>query len=181
MAVKAPSKAVERLSARTMKDVEKRIEVNREEALSISQRLRGHIKKILDAYEASDIYLSVNDILSLAKAASQIDQSAMLALGDDPAPKISPTQALAPAVNTGPTTHFHIHPPAQAMAPRVPRQVVEEAVVGQPVQRDAIMGFAVESNCGRATVDFKKLGADIAAVLPPKPTNGVIPEFARAG
>jgi hypothetical protein len=201
LAVRAPGADVSPQSAVVLKDVVQRIEANREEALKVAQGLRANIQKILLAYESGNQFLQVADIAKLAGAARSIDECAMLALGDDPAPKIAPN-AGAPVEQkpAGPVTHFHIHPPAQAVGPRR-QKVVEPVVEVGGRQVDAVFGHStdpahqrvemqavgsdvdddpvVETGLGRSTMDFKKLAREVGAVKLPVPKVR-IPEFARA-
>gem|GEM_PF-5401727 len=205
LALKAPSSEVAPVSAIKLKDVEKRIEANREEALAVASGLRSHIKRTLDAYSEGNVFLSPTDIATLARAASQIDTCAMQALGDDPAPKLMPGQGAKPPEErkpNGPVTHFHIHPPAVAMQPRVTKRVgevietplvagrqVDAVLTPTPPRREVELSAegkadeecpVVETAGGRATIDFKKLAKEVSSVPLPKPGTG-IPEFARAG
>lgn len=196
LAIRAPDSSVAPTSAVTLKDVEKRIEANREGALKVAHGLRAQINRVLDAYSAGDLFLPVQDISKLATAARAIDECAMMALGDDPAPKILPGAGAkldAPKQDNRPVTHFHIHPPAHASRPRVERTVgpeVEHAgravdaimtpglrVEMEPTGSDEDDDPAVETASGRSSVDFAKLAREVASV--PIPATG-IPDFAKA-
>jgi hypothetical protein len=196
LALRAPTPDVSPMSMVQLKDAQKRIEANREAALGVAQDLRGQIRKVLDAYSSAELFLQPQEIATLAKAAALVDQSSMMALGDDPAPKLAPADGAVKApVNTGPVTHFHIHPPAAAMAPRMQKQVEQEPAVTGVKQVDALMGGRIEmAPTGNATeddpavtvrklssVDFKKLGAQVGAIVLPEPAKKIIPEFARVG
>lgn len=185
------------------------IEANRASALEVAQKLRGQVLRVLTAFEQGNLFLPVQDIATLAKATQQIDLNAMLALGDDPAPKLLPEAPAGgkPSKDERPVTHFHIHPPAQAMGRRREKTVVEEPVAelpgpgravdavlttttgaGAPAARvelapagnDAAEDVSNESATGRAGVDFKKLAAEVGRIKTPRPAPGGIPAFARS-
>jgi len=203
LVLRAPDSTVAPLSAVKLKDVEKRIEANREEALSVASGLRSHIRRTLDAYSKGNVFLAPADIATLARAAAQIDTCAMQALGDDPAPKLMPgAGAKVPDEKkpNGPVTHFHIHPPAVAMSPRVQKRVGEfvetplvagrqvDAVLTPTPRREVELSAegkadedcpVVETGGGRSTIDFKKLAKEVQSVPLPKPGTG-IPDFAKA-
>lgn len=199
LAVRAPGSEVSPQSAVVLKDIEKRIEANREDALKVAHGLRAQIRRVLDAYSDGQLFLPVADISKLAMAARAIDESAMMALGDDPAPKILPSAgALAgPVKPSAPVSHFHIYPPSEAMGPRRQKRVGEAAAVeltGRPVDAimtpglgrvemeatgsDAMDDPSVDAGLGRSSVDFGKLSREIAEV--PVPAKGSLPAFARA-
>lgn len=195
LALRAPDSNVSATSAIVLKNVEKRIEENREAALAVAHGLRSHIQKILRAYEDEKVFLGPADIQKLAGAARSIDESAMLALGDDPSPKIAPDKGASkdgtPVKGAGAVTHFHIHPPAQALKPRVVRQVGEiTGPEAQGLQVDAVMtptprrqveieaesdSISITTENGRASVDFSKLKREVESVPLPKG----LPAFAK--
>jgi hypothetical protein len=74
--------SVVKQSAAEVDKAKLRIDANREEAFGIAKRLRGNVENVLRSYEAEGAFLRPEDILTLAKAAKMIDDSAMLALGD---------------------------------------------------------------------------------------------------
>lgn len=137
-----------------LRDAARRIEENREAALSVAQQLRGHILEHLKRHKDKTTLLKPDTIAKLARAAVQIDSSAMLALGDDPTPKFLPPPKLAPPLDNGeapnspgnrPIAMFNIVMPEVASGLRVEKDVspdadtteVEGELVGEP--RDAVL------------------------------------------
>lgn len=199
LALKPPATDAGATTAIVLRDVEKRIELNREDALKVAQDLRAHIRRTLDAYSEGKQFLAPQDIAALAKAAKSIDECAMMALGDDPAPKVLPSAGAVdqPKVKDAPHTHFHLHPPAVAMGPRVVRGGLPVEEVGPPARGttvDAIMtpsprvelrptgsdeddDPAVPAHGGRSTVDFSKLAKEVSKI--PLPLGKGLPDFAK--
>lgn len=193
----APPPAAATTTAIELANAGERIKQNREDGLSVIQGLRAHIKKILDAFSAGDVYLPPNDIKTLAAAATQLNTGAMVALGDDPAPKIAPptsgpNEGPTPAEmkkDKRPTMIFNIRMPSVAQAPR-PVKVAERVTeVHTAVAVDAVLAprpvavmtvKPVETEVkddarGRSSVDFEKLAAN--SVAPEKPRVSGVPAF----
>lgn len=203
LSIRAPAVAISPLSAAELANVEMRIKANRESGLRVAQGLRSHIQRVLDAYAETNQFLPVSDIGRLAQAARAIDESSMLLLGDDPAPKVMPSEMpekQPPSVKNVTVSHFHIHPPSAASKPRIERTVLASEEVKQIEGRaaDAIndpspevrvelepQGSAededptVKTAGGRSSIDFSKLAATAKAALDVAMPSGTLPTFAR--
>lgn len=199
LTLRAPAADVSPQSALQVINAVERIKQNREEALSISQTLRTHIKATLDAFAEGKQHLSPDDIYKLARAAAVLDVNTMQALGDDPSPRLLPNDD-DPKKERGKKdepppreTHFHISLPAVASAPRVEKSVagsdVTVPVAGKdvdpvmtPTPKTGVLAVETvaddtrETPNGRASVDFAKLGKVVRALPPPAPTKSV-PDF----
>lgn len=195
--LQAPASAVNTTTAIELRDAGKRIEQNREDGLAVLHGLRAHIKKILDAFEAGNVYLPPADIKMLTEAAVKLNAGAMVALGDDPAPKFLPPPGgeAKPDEPDGkkdkrPTMIFNIHLPKVAQAPRPMRTVAPaqqhegtavdavltpvppRAAVLEPV---AVPSEVVDDGKGRASVNFGQLAANSKPAE--KVVTGGVPAF----
>lgn len=184
-----------------LRDAGKRIEQNREDGLAVIQRLRDHIRKILDDADKKEIHLEVSEIRALTQSVTALNTGAMLALGDDPAPKYLPPPVDPnakpvedPKKDKRPTMIFNIHMPKIAQQPRGLRgaQAVTEIHAAAPVDAFAarppmpatieavpVESEVVETPNGYASVDFAKLAENSKPAEAPKPASG-IPAFFTA-
>lgn len=195
----APPPATATTTAIELSNAGERIKQNREDGLAVIQGLRSHIRKILDAFAAGDVYLPPNDIKTLAAAATQLNTGSMLALGDDPSPKLLPPPADPNAGPTAaelkkdkrPTMIFNIRMPTVAQAPRAVRSVspaggaphegtqVDAVLTPMPrreMKVEPVESEVVELESGRASVNFDKLAANTTAPEKKKGASG-IPAF----
>lgn len=198
--LQAPPPSVVATTAIELRDSAARIEQNREDGLKVLSGLRSHIQRILDQFEEGKINLPPADIKMLTEAAVKLNQGAMVALGDDPAPKFQPPDPAAGPKeepdggkkDKRPTMIFNIHLPKIAQGPRGLRPVTEAGVahpakpadpfsakpaaVLAPVEVDSEV---VDAGNGRSSVDFARLAANAKPPEPaPKPSG--IPSFFKA-
>ena len=197
--LKAPAAAICPVSAEDVGRMEKEIKSNRRQALKVSHGLRGHVVKILEDYEKGKKTLTPDEISKLARASAQIDAAAMLALGDDPAPKLPPPPPPAPSESQQSgngrdraVTHYHLNFPSIISEPRnvterqdgpkgelipgvkdptmiLPRVILEPEKVVSEIIEDV--------KSGRSSIDFSQLGKVVKSVPPPAPAVKVPEAF----
>lgn len=186
LALRAPATS----QAVAIMGTESDIKANRAAALKIAYGLRDNIQKTLDAFSAGNIFLPTQDIARLAQAARTIDESAMMALGDDPAPKLPPPTKETKPGNDAPHTHFHFNMPPAILSPRrVQGDLAAAGVEGRQV--DAVLepgrvelvpeempDPVVASHGKRSAVDFSAMAKQKAPEKPAAAGTG-IPDFAR--
>lgn len=205
----APGPEVSPLSAPKVRAAAEKIQANRDAALAVAQGLRGQIIAALTAHAEKKTVMDVDDIAKLAKAAASIDNSAMLALGDDPTPLVltPPAEPGKSLLQGNRTVIFNISPPSavgerrrglseldvtpkqpaiaqpadplRTRAPTPANTAPLPAVILEPTGNDGAQDVSKETMTGRATVDFGRLAKEAAQLEKAAVQGTGLPAFAR--